>query len=98
MTTGELSGRFTSTEITAFLLVVDAKTDVIVIVVDSPCGMKSAISGSHVPVSKLWNFSGVPLKTLRSSRFPGTPYLGAIPQEVYCQTVQFAEHCAVVHE
>jgi hypothetical protein len=51
-----------------------------------------------VPVSKLWNLSRPPLNTLRSSRDPGTPYFGAIPHDVYCQTVQLAEHCAVVQE
>jgi hypothetical protein len=38
---------------TAFLFVVEAKTDVIVMVVLSPCGITSAISGNHVPVNKL---------------------------------------------
>jgi hypothetical protein len=69
-----------------------------VIVDVSPIGISSCGSGTQVPVSKLLNFSIPPLKTLRSSLEPGTPYFGAIPHDVYCQTVQFAEHSAVVHE
>ena len=98
VTTGELSGRVTSIAITALLFVVVAFTEEMVIVELSPTGMRSAGSGNQVPVSSDSNFSGVPLKTLRSNRLPGTPYLGAIPHELYCHIVQLAEHCAVVHE
>ena len=84
--------------ITALLFVVVALTDEIVMVELSPTGIRSAGSGDHEPVSSDSNFSEVPPKTLRSNRLPGTPYLGAIPHEVYCHIVQLAEHCAVVHE
>ena len=47
-------------------------------------GIKSSSSGVHTPVVRVLNVSSVPLNTLRSRRLPGTPYLGAIPQDVYC--------------
>ena len=81
-----------------FLLVVEALKEEIAIVDVSFFGMTSIGSGCHVPVRSARNFSRPPLKTLRSKRLPGTPYLGAIPQEVYCHIVQFAEHSFVVHE
>ena len=58
-----------------------------VITLGSFIGMKSDGSGVHEPFRSVANDSGVPLKTLRSNREPGTPYLGAIPHDEYCHIV-----------
>ena len=60
--------------------------------------MKSAGSGVHEPFRSAAKDSGVPLKTLRSNREPGTPYLGAIPHDEYCHIVHCALQFAAVHE
>ena len=41
---------------------------------------------------------GVPRKTLRSNREPGTPYFGAIPHDEYCQIIHCDEQLDVVQE
>lgn len=98
VTTGVCDGRVTSTMNTTGLSELLAVMDFTVVVVDSWTGMRSAASGVHVPFTKSRNALVVPRNTLRSTLVPGTPYFLAIPQDVYCQTIQREEQFEVVHE
>ena len=88
----------TSTSTTNGLLVLLKVTDLTVMTLGSPIGIRSDGSGAHAPLRSAANASEVPLKTLRSKRDPGTPYLGAIPHDVYCHIVHCALQLAAVHE
>ena len=85
MTTGNPVGLKTSTFTIAFSFVELAFTDVIEIVDVSFLGIKSPDAGVQVPLASARKSSCDPRKTLRSSLFPGTPYFGAMPHDVYCQ-------------
>ena len=88
----------TSTSTTKGRLVLLNVTDLTVITLGSPTGIKSEGSGAHEPLRRAAKASGVPLNTLRSNREPGTPYFGAIPHDVYCHIVHCALQFAAVHE
>lgn len=98
VTTGVPVERVTSTLKITGLLDVVALTEFTVKVLGSWIGIKSATSGVHVPFVRSRNELGVPRKTLRSTRVPGTPYFFAMPHEVYCQTIHRDEQFEVVHE
>ena len=98
MTTGSPVGLKTSIFTVAFLSVDVAFTDLIVKVEVSFFGIKSFSEGFQAPVASERKSSCVPRNTFRSSRLPGTPYLGAIPQDEYCQIIHCDEQFAEVQE
>ena len=98
MTTGEPLGLTTFTLKVTSLLVVPADWPTTVNTVGSCCGMRSTSDGVQTPFAKSKNDEGVPRKTFRSNLFPGTPYLGAMPQEEYCHTVHCESQLAPVQE
>ena len=66
-------------------LVSVAATEIRFILVGSFIGIKSTTSGCHLPWIKERKLSAEPLKTFRSRRALGTPYLLPIPHDEYCQ-------------
>ena len=98
VTTGVPVGRFTSTKKTTGLSELVAFIEFTIVTVGSCTGMRSAVSGTHVPFIRSKKAPVVPRNTSRSTLVPGTPYLLAIPHEVYCQTNQRDEQFDVVQE